>query len=232
VTPTDIGLKWRARDKKAAGRVVEFATERQGPYTALEFLTPRQTSYTHPELIPDTPFFYRLRAFYGPVSKAVEVTLPEGSFDGMTQQSDHDWTAPTTTPGQPAATTSVTRGGGEDAAAPADLSAVVMHANGIRFRWTDRATDEEGQLLEVKPVAARNSGWSPSSTRTSTRSAWSPCPTRSGPRTASAPSSTGRRPASPTSTPVPTPPPALTSPRRNRPWLFAPRISGSSGAFG
>jgi len=26
-----------------------------------------------------------------------------------------------------------------------------MHANGIRFRWTDRATDEEGQLLEARP---------------------------------------------------------------------------------
>lgn len=150
VSPTDIALEWRARDREAAGRVVEFATERKGPYTTLEFLPPRKTSFTHPDLIPNTPFYYRLRAFHGPASEPIKVTLPKGSFDEKTQRSDHDWTAPTTEPGRPAATASIA----EEAAAPTDLSAVIMHANGIRFRWTDRATDEEGQLLEVKPAGS------------------------------------------------------------------------------
>jgi hypothetical protein len=148
VSPTDIELEWRAHDPDAAGRVVEFATERQGPYTPLEFLTPQKTSYTHPDLMPNTPFYYRLRAFYGPASEPIKVALPKGSFDEKTQRSDHDWTAPTTAPGRPTATASIA----EDAAAPTGLSAVIMHANGIRFQWTDRATDEEGQLLEVKPA--------------------------------------------------------------------------------
>jgi hypothetical protein len=150
ISPTDIVLEWRARDPDAAGRVLEFATERQGPYTPLEFLPPRKTSFTHPDLLPNTPFYYRLRAFYGPASEPIKVTLPKGSFNEKAQRSDHDWTAPTTAPGRPTATASIAEG----AAAPTGLSAVIMHANGIRFQWTDRATDEEGQLLEVKSAGS------------------------------------------------------------------------------
>jgi hypothetical protein len=29
-----------------------------------------------------------------------------------------------------------------------------VHANGIRFTWTDHATDEDGHLLEVRPAGA------------------------------------------------------------------------------
>jgi hypothetical protein len=38
------------------------------------------------------------------------------------------------------------------AGAPTGLQATVMHANGIRFVWTDHASDEEGFLLEVNPA--------------------------------------------------------------------------------
>ncbi|MGW6746692.1 hypothetical protein ACWGDX_39155 [Streptomyces sp. NPDC055025] len=68
VTPTDIDLSWRAGASGAAGHVLEFATEEAGPYTVLEYLPPGTTTYRHPDLIPRTTFFYRLRAFQGPAS--------------------------------------------------------------------------------------------------------------------------------------------------------------------
>ncbi len=81
VSPTDITLTWKADGVNVAGRVVEFATEPQGQYTILQFVGPTQTTYTHPDLIPETKFYYRIRPVYGPASAAVEVTLPEGAFD-------------------------------------------------------------------------------------------------------------------------------------------------------
>ncbi|MGW0201364.1 hypothetical protein [Nonomuraea sp. NPDC003201] len=60
VSPTDVALRWRGRDPGAAGHVIEFATEPQGPYTILGFLPPEQTAYTHPDLMPRTTFHYRL----------------------------------------------------------------------------------------------------------------------------------------------------------------------------
>lgn len=45
-----------------------------------------------------------------------------------------------------------------------------MHATGIKFTWTDRAADEDGQLLEVRQAAARATGLSHYWIRTSIRS--------------------------------------------------------------
>jgi len=150
VSPTDITLEWTGAEPGAAGRIVEFATEPGGRYTILQFVPPGQTTYTHPDLIPETPFYYRVRPYYGPASRAVEVTLPEGPFNGAAEQRDHTWAEPRTVPGGAVATRSVRDGG----AAPTELRATVMHANGIRFTWTDHARDEEGFLLEVKPRGA------------------------------------------------------------------------------
>lgn len=152
VSPTDITLEWNGQDPKAAGRIVEFATEPQGRYTILQFLPPNQTTFTHPDLIPLTPFYYRLRSFYGPASPSVEVSLPKGSFDKKTQNKDHSWLNPRAIPGGAAVKQSIRDPGTASAAAPADLRATIMHANGIKFTWTDRAKDEEGYLLEIRPV--------------------------------------------------------------------------------
>jgi 8-oxo-dGTP pyrophosphatase MutT (NUDIX family) len=90
-TPTDIDLRWRGGGSGASGHVLEFATEESGPYTVLRYLPPQVTSYRHPDLIPDTTFFYRLRAFRGPVSKPVSVTLPKGELTAADENSGHDW---------------------------------------------------------------------------------------------------------------------------------------------
>jgi hypothetical protein len=143
--PTEIVLRWTGGDPGLAGRVVEFATEPAGPYTILGFLPPAQTTYTHPELIPNTTFYYRVRPYSGPASKEVEVNLPEGALD---ENADHSWANPRTLPGGPGQT--------QPMGAPTDLTATVVHANGVKFTWTDHAGAEDGYLLEIKPLGAND----------------------------------------------------------------------------
>jgi len=156
VSPTDITLTWKADGVNVAGRVVEFATEPQGQYTILQFVGPTQTTYTHPDLIPETKFYYRIRPVYGPASAAVEVTLPEGAFDDNADHGDQEWVAPHTVAGPTVATQSIRNS--PTAGAPTDLKATVMDANGVKLTWTDHASDEEGYLLEVKPASSAGYG--------------------------------------------------------------------------
>jgi hypothetical protein len=145
-SPVDIRLNWTGADPAAAGRIIEFATAADGPWTTLQFMPVRQESYTHPDLMPQTTFYYRLRPYYGPASSAVTVTVPGGSAGNDSK----DWPSPATLPGGPAATHPVRTG----AAAPTAVNAKVLQSNGILFTWTDNASDEEGYLLEDKPGGA------------------------------------------------------------------------------
>ena len=153
-SPVDITLRWVDRGPPPAGHVVEFATAPRGPYTVLGFLPPDQASYAHRKLMPHTPFYYRVRPFYGPASPQVDVTLPPGGFD-EDSPSDADWARPRTVPPAAPVTTAPVRAGG--AAAPTDLRPTVMDPNGILFTWTDHASDEQGYLLEVR--AAGRPDW-------------------------------------------------------------------------
>ncbi|ONI89203.1 hypothetical protein ALI22I_17030 [Saccharothrix sp. ALI-22-I] len=76
-SPTDVSLVWQA-EPGAAGQVVEYANEPDGAYTVLEFAPPDRTTYEHPDLIPQTPFYYRVRSFHGPASATADVTLSPG----------------------------------------------------------------------------------------------------------------------------------------------------------
>lgn len=151
-SPTDIRLTWTGSEPRAAGRIVEFATEPRGVYTVLRFVPLRETTFEHPNLIPQTSFYYRLRPFYGPASRPVEVTLPAGSFDRKARENDHEWAYPRALPGGPAKKHQIRNATTAEAAAPTGVKATVMHANGIRFTWTDNAADEEGYLIEVRPA--------------------------------------------------------------------------------
>jgi hypothetical protein len=64
-SPTDVVLSW---PDDGAGHRIEYANDPAGPWTTLRFLAPHTTSYHHPDLIPETPFYYRVQPFYGPVS--------------------------------------------------------------------------------------------------------------------------------------------------------------------
>lgn len=78
VSPTNVTLSWHNSGPPPAGRVVEYATAPNGPFTPLGFLPPTQTTFKHDNLMPTTTFYYRVRPFYGPASNTVDVSLPPG----------------------------------------------------------------------------------------------------------------------------------------------------------
>ncbi|MEV6648424.1 fibronectin type III domain-containing protein [Amycolatopsis sp. NPDC051371] len=72
-SPTDVVLSW---PDDADGHRVEYANDPAGPWTTLRFLPAHTTSYHHPDLIPETPFYYREQPFSGPVSAETTVGAP------------------------------------------------------------------------------------------------------------------------------------------------------------
>ncbi|MET4925238.1 fibronectin type III domain-containing protein [Streptomyces sp. PSRA5] len=159
-SPIDITLRWKDDEPGAAGRTVEFATEKAGPYTVLEFMPPGRTTYRHPDLMPQTPFYYRLRPYFGPASAPVEVSLPPGEPSEQELTGNQEWMTPRTAKGPKARSAPLTAGGagGADAnaaAVPTDFRPIVKHATGIHFTWTDRAADEDGYLLEVRQAGSK-----------------------------------------------------------------------------
>lgn len=143
-SPTDVTLHWRP-EAGAAGQVVEYANAADGEYVALEFAPAGKDSFTHPDLIPETQFYYRVRPFTGPASATVDVALPPG--EEVPEIEGPDWTAAGRKGGG-------TRPVSSPEAAPGNLKAEVKHANGILFTWEDHAADEDGYLIEVKPAGA------------------------------------------------------------------------------
>ncbi|MGW6934401.1 fibronectin type III domain-containing protein [Lentzea sp. NPDC054927] len=143
-SPTDVTLHWRP-EVGSAGQVVEYANAADGEYTVLEFAPPARNSYQHPDLIPETQFYYRVRPFTGPASATVDVTLPPG--DEVPEIEGPDWTAPRRDG-------KGTQPVSSPEAAARNLKAEVKHANGVLFTWEDHASDEEGYLIEVKPAGA------------------------------------------------------------------------------
>jgi len=113
---------------------VEFATEAEGRYTILAFIPPSEHTYKHPDLMPKTPFYYRVTPVLGPASEPVDVRLPSATT----------FRAGTT---EAASRGSVKAGAGT----PTNVTAKSVVDDGIRVSWTDNATDEEGYLLEIRP---------------------------------------------------------------------------------
>jgi hypothetical protein len=150
-TPTDITLRWRENEPDVAGHAVEFATAPHGRYTILGFLPAGQSTYKHPDLMPRTPFYYRVRPYFGPASRPVHVVLPEAAFKEKPKGAA-PWANPRTLHGRTAAAHSIRDARTADAGAPAGLTATVEQGAGIWFRWSDHSRDEDGFLLEVRPA--------------------------------------------------------------------------------
>jgi hypothetical protein len=133
-SPTDIVLRWPAPAPGAAGQRLDYANTPDGPWTTLQFLPPDQTSYTHPDLIPETSFYYRLQPFSGPVSAAAKVE----SSTAPSRPSSTGVSASVRTPG----------------AAPTDLRAAPGDNSSMVFTWTDHTTGEAGFLVELRKPGA------------------------------------------------------------------------------
>jgi hypothetical protein len=158
VSPIDVLLEWKDSSPVVATHIVEYATNPAGPYIILGFCPPSQTTYKHPKLMPQTTFYYRVRAIYGPTTDPVEVTLPTGLSDAeyadrYAKPEDYSWTAPKTLPDRaPIEKKSVRNAATAAAAAPTDLKATFVSTtvSGFQFTWTNHSSDEDGFFLETK----------------------------------------------------------------------------------
>ena len=158
-SPTDVTLEWKDPVPGAAGHIVEWTTDPQSGYTILEFARPGQTTFQHPDLMPDTTCYYRVRAYYGQATKPVEISLPKELSDAAyaaayAKPEDYSWAPPRTLPDR----TGVEKKSLRDpataaAAAPTDLNIALVPStvSGFKLTWTDHANDEEGYLIEIKP---------------------------------------------------------------------------------
>lgn len=125
-TPTDITLSWSGLPPESTSTIVEFATEPDGRYTILDFVGTGQHRFKHPDLMPKTPFYYRVTPVLGPASSPVEVHLPAATIF----RSDSENGVPD---------------------APTEVAAKSVGKDGVRVTWKDNASDEDGYLLEIKP---------------------------------------------------------------------------------
>src|SRR4051812_23532278 len=74
-SPLDLVLEWKNPAPRAAGHVVEYINRAGDEWVILGFFPPDKHTFHHPRLAPGTPYQYRVRPFYGPVSNPVEVTI-------------------------------------------------------------------------------------------------------------------------------------------------------------
>jgi len=133
LTGDDVTLTW---DGHRGGVVVEFATEPDGRYTILDFPPADRSTFEHPDLMPATTFYYRVRPVTGPTS------APATPVPIDVAPADEDWIVPRTVP-DPAAKPAP---GG----APTNLLARTVAPDGLLLTWRDNATDEAGYLVEAE----------------------------------------------------------------------------------
>jgi len=157
-SPTDAKLEWTEPDRAAAGHIVEFINHPTDEWIILGFFPRGKNSFVHPRLAPGTPYSYRVRPFYGPASAPIEVTVAAGLSDkayadAYALPEDYSW-APPQKIARPGAALLALKSIRDPAtaagASPAQVKADVIKetVSGFRLTWTDRASDEEGFLLE------------------------------------------------------------------------------------
>jgi hypothetical protein len=158
VSPRDIVVDWKNPVSSAAGHIVEWGTKPDDEFVPLGFFPPSQTSYKHPDLMWETPSYYRIRAYYGPASPEIEISLPKELTDAEYKKrfdapEDYSWVAPVIVPDAvPVAKKSIRNPATAAEAAPTNFKVTLMPVTSSAFKltWTDRASDEEGTLIELK----------------------------------------------------------------------------------
>jgi hypothetical protein len=157
LTPQDVLVEWSDPSRTAAGHVLEYVNEPTDEWVILGFFPRAQNSFKHARLAPQTPYRYRVRAFFGPASAPVEVTVAKDLSDRAYAKAyalpeDYAWAPPTkaAAAGAIAGKGSIRSPVTAAFAGPADFRAqlVASTVSGFQLTWRDRSSDEEGFLLE------------------------------------------------------------------------------------
>lgn len=157
-SPIDVVLTWRDAPGNPGGHIVEYINHPTDEWVILGFVPAGKNTFTHPRLAPGTPYSYRVRPFHGATSAPIEVTVAEGLSDkayadAYALPEDYSWAPPATVtrPGDAIrALKSLKQTATVEQAAPAEFRAELARGtvSGFKLTWLDRASDEEGFLLE------------------------------------------------------------------------------------
>lgn len=157
-SPIDIVLMWQDSPGNPGGHIVEYVNHPTDEWVILGFIPAGKNTFTHPRLAPGTPYRYRVRPFHGAASTPIEVTVAEGLSDkayadAYAQPEDYSWAPPAkiARPGDAIrALKSLKQFATVAHAAPAEFRAELAKGtvSGFKLTWLDRASDEEGFLLE------------------------------------------------------------------------------------
>ena len=102
-------------------------------------------------MTPSFPTFSMASASFSPISRSLFAAIvPTCAISFLPFTGFEFFLSSSTT----AVTARSIRGTDPAAAAPTGLVATLMPAGGVRFTWTDRASDEEGYLLEIRTPGA------------------------------------------------------------------------------
>jgi hypothetical protein len=158
VPPRDIVVDWKDAVPGAAGHIIEWGTKPDDDFVPLGFFQPRLTTFRHPDLMWETPNYYRVRAYYGPASPEVEINLPKDLTNEeykrrFEQPEDYSWAHPKIIPDAARVDKkSIRNSATASAAAPTNFKITLMPitVSAFELTWTDRASDEEGTMIELK----------------------------------------------------------------------------------
>jgi len=144
----DATLRWQNNATAEGGNWVEFSTP-GSDYTKLEvFLDPRATMFIHPRLAPQTQFIYHIQPFFGKATAPVEITTGAPTTNTVDLE-EGPLPATNAPPVDMKSQTSIRSINSFAQAMPVDLTAALSSPSSVDLRWTDRASDEDGFLVEL-----------------------------------------------------------------------------------
>jgi hypothetical protein len=159
IPPRDVVVQWQDSTPGAAGHIVEWDVKPDGEFVPLGYFPPTQTSYRHPDLMWETTNYYRVRAYYGPTSAEVEVSLPKDLTEAEYEKryavaEEYHWALPVIVPdAKPVEKKSIRNPATAAAGAPTDFKITLqpISVSGFKLTWIDHASDEDGFMIELKP---------------------------------------------------------------------------------
>jgi hypothetical protein len=148
--PSNIDIRWKNNATAPGGAFLEFNMNPGEEYTLLEALMPSTTQVRHPDVAPETRFGYRIRPFFGQPSAPVEIMTRHAAANAKLPVQ-----AEGPVPDEPAGKAdslpkkSLKSPATIAEAAPADVTVALASPTAVDIRWKDRASDEEGYLVEL-----------------------------------------------------------------------------------
>jgi hypothetical protein len=141
---SNIDLWWKYTATAPGGAWVEFTTPGDD-FVKLDAVWPDVTTYHHPDVAPETRFVYRIHPFFGKPSKVVNVTTGHAAKPTEEEGPLNESAKTNSTNAQK----SIRAVSTFDEAAPGNVSVTLSQPTSAVLRWEDRASDEDGYLVEV-----------------------------------------------------------------------------------